>query len=99
VDIWHLFQRDQTSVYDVKDYPFFVLSSRQSDFLSFNETVKEYACHFSNYRLVYIMSLYYVGPSPLLSHITEYGNVSNFDLTSSAALPTGIFEHMSFTVL
>jgi hypothetical protein len=50
-----LFQRDQTSVYDVKDYPFFVLSSRQSYFLSFNETVKVYACRFSNYWLVYII--------------------------------------------
>jgi hypothetical protein len=77
-----LFQRNQTSVYDVKEYPFFVLSSRQSDFLSFNETFKVYACHILNYQLVYIIEFIFCWSNHLCYFVSQNMEMLvNFDLT------------------
>ena len=77
-----LFQRDQTSVYDVKEYPFFVLSSRQSESLSFSETFRVYACHFSNYRLVYIIEFIFCWSNHLCYFVSQHMEMLvNFDLT------------------
>ena len=72
----------QTSVYDVEEYPFFMLCSRQSDFLSFNETVKVYGHCLSKYQLVYIIKFIFCWSNHLCSFVSQNMEMLvNYDLT------------------
>jgi hypothetical protein len=74
--------RDITSVYDVEEYPFFVSCSRQSDFLSFNETVKLYVSYLSSYQLVYVIEFIFHWSNHLCYFISQNMDMLiNFDLT------------------
>ena len=44
-----------TMKYDIMDYPFFIFHSRQYHFLSFDQTLKMYAYHLSQYWLVRVV--------------------------------------------
>src|SRR5882762_7884966 len=55
VDTCVFVQKDQTAVYDVAEYPYFVFCSYQSDLLSFGETCKVYMHHLSKYQLVHLI--------------------------------------------
>jgi hypothetical protein len=76
------YMRDQTSVYDVEEYPFFMLCSKQSDFLSFNETVKVYGHCLSKYQLVYIIKFIFCWSNHLCSFVSQIMEMLvNYDLT------------------
>src|ERR1700720_3083666 len=77
-----LFQRDQTSVYDVEEYPYFVFCSRQSDFLSFHETVKLYTQWLSNCKLVYVFEFIFCWTNHLCLFVSQNMKMLiNFDFT------------------
>ena len=74
--------RDITSVYDVQGYPYFISCSRQSDFLSFNETVKLYVSYLSGYQLVYVIEFIFHWSNHLCYFVSQNMEMLiNFDLT------------------
>ena len=48
-------EKDQTTVYDIAEYPYFVFRSYQSDSLSFGETCKVCMCHLLESQLVHLI--------------------------------------------
>ena len=47
--------RNPTAHYDVADHPYFVLHPQQFEFLSFSKTLKGYANHFLQYRVIRVI--------------------------------------------
>src|SRR5882757_4339304 len=77
-----LVRRDQTAVYEVAEYPFFLLHSRQSDLFGFGETFKIYAYHLSQYRLVYVIEFIFHWSNHICYFVSQnMWMLINFDLT------------------
>ena len=77
-----LVQRDQTEMYNVAEYPVFMLHSRQSDLLSFGEACKIYAYHLSQYWLVHVIESVFHWSNHICYFVSQnMWMLINFDLT------------------
>ena len=77
-----LVQRDQTALYDVAEYPFFLLHSKQSDLFGFGETFKIYAYHLAQYRLAYVVEFIFHWSNHICYFVSQnMWMLINFDLT------------------
>ena len=74
--------RNPTAQYDVADHPYFVFHPKQSEFSSFNETLKGYANHLLQYRLICVIE-FVVCWSNHLCHFMSQNLIMlvNFDLS------------------
>jgi len=69
-------------VYEVAEYPFFLLHSRQSDLFGFGETFKIYAYHLSQFRLAYVIEFIFHWSNHICYFVSQnMWMLINFDLT------------------
>src|ERR1700692_241219 len=87
-------QKDQTTVYDVAKYPYFVFCSYQSDSLSFGETCKIYMHHLSEYQLVHLIESIFHWSNHFCFFVLQNMNMLvNLDLT-----PQQLYQRALLTI-